>query len=54
MRSAKFSKAFLDRYNWIDEFRTSGIYRQENLEYGWKLSINKKKWIKINFLKRSK
>ncbi len=49
MNGAKFSKAFLDRYNWINGFRTTGTYRQESLEYGWKLSINRKKWIKINF-----
>ena len=49
MKGAKFSQAFLNRYNWIDEFRTTGTYRQESLEYGWKLSINRKKWIKITF-----
>ena len=49
MRARKFSKACLGRYNWINEYRTTGTYRQESLEYGWKLSINRKKWIKINF-----
>ena len=44
-----FSQVFLNRYNWINEFRTTRIYRQESFEYGWKLSINRKKWIKITF-----
>lgn len=39
LNSAKFSRAFLNRYNWIDEFRSTRKYHQENLEHGWKLSI---------------
>ncbi len=49
LNSAKFSEAFLNRYTWIDEFSTTRKYHQESLEYGWKLSINRKKWIKISF-----
>ena len=45
-----FSQVFLNRYNWIDAFRTTRIYRQESKKYGWKLSINRKKWIRITFL----
>ena len=54
IKSAKFSRVFLNRYNWIDEFRTRGTYRQESLEYGWKLSINRKKWIEITFFERDR
>ncbi len=53
MKGAKFSKAFLNRYDWIDTFRTTGTYRQESLEHGWKLSISRKKWIEIIFFKRN-
>ena len=49
----KFSKLFLDRYNWIDTYRTTGTYRQESLEHGWKLSISRKKWLEIKFFERS-
>jgi hypothetical protein len=54
IKSAKFSRVFLNRYNWINEFRTTGTYRQESLEHGWKLSINRKKWIEITFFERDR
>lgn len=53
LNGTKFSGAFLNRYNWIDKFRPTGKYHQESLEHGWKLSISKKKWIKINFFEKS-
>jgi hypothetical protein len=53
LNGVKFSQVFLTRYNWIDEFSTTRKYRQESLEHGWKLSINKKKWMKIKFFEKS-
>lgn len=48
-----FVKSFLHQYHWINKFRTKGIYRQKSTKYGWSLSINQKKWIKISFFERS-
>jgi len=48
-----FAKSFLQKYHWIDTFRTTGIYRQESKKYGWSLIINKRKWIKINFFSKT-
>ena len=48
-----FAKSFLHTYNWIDTFRTRGIYRQESKKYGWSLIINKRKWIKIHFFSKT-
>jgi len=49
----QFANKFLNRYKWIDSFRTTRTYRKECQEHGWKLMINRKKWIKIVFYKRS-
>ncbi len=49
LNSNKFSKAFLRNYDWIDTYQPTRKYHQESMEYGWKLSINRKKWMKITF-----
>lgn len=51
--SRKFSKVFLNRYNWIDSYQPTRKYHQESQEHGWKISINRKKWIKITFFKEN-
>jgi len=48
-----FVQSFLHKYHWINTFRTKGIYRQKSEKYGWSLTINQKKWIKISFFERT-
>ncbi len=53
LNSKKFSKVFLKQYAWINAYQPTRKYRQESQEHGWKLSINRKKWIKIVFFEES-
>ena len=54
LNGRKFSKVFLNKYNWIDSYKTYGTYTQESTKYNWKLSIDKKKWMKITFFNKNK
>ena len=54
LNGRKFSKVFLNRYDWIDGYKTYGTYTQESTKYNWKLSIDKKKWMKITFFNKNK
>ncbi len=49
MNTKTFARSFAKKYRWIDTFSTKGIYRQKSEKYGWSLTINKRKWIKIDF-----
>ncbi len=53
LNGSKFSKLFLSQYNWINKYQPIRKYRQESQEHGWKISINRKKWIKITFFKEN-
>ncbi|BAF71570.1 hypothetical protein [Sulfurovum sp. NBC37-1] len=50
----KFCRIFLKKYSWIDKFNMARKYQQTSPQYGWKLSIDKKKWMKITFFKENK
>jgi len=54
LNGRKFSKVFLNKYDWIDCYKTYGTYTQESTKYNWKLSIDKKKRMKITFFKKNK
>ena len=54
LNGRKFSKIFLNTYNWIDRYKTYGTYTQESTKYNWKISIDKRKWMKITFLHNNK
>ena len=53
LNGRKFSRIFLRKYSWIDKFNIARKYQQTSLRYGWKLSIDKKKWMKITFFKEN-
>jgi hypothetical protein len=52
MKANVFIRSFCHKYHWVNTFYSTGTYRQESKKFGWTLTINKKKWIKISFFEK--
>jgi len=53
LKANAFIRSFCNTYHWTNRFHTARTYHQESKKFGWSLTINKKKWIKISFFEKT-